>query len=339
MLGQRFRAILKGLMSHFLRAKALLVHGWQSAGLKLWLPLAPNVRGAVWVVISGIFFSLMAVGISAVGQTLASVEIVFFRTAFQLLFITPLLIRGGLTGLRTTRLPLHLLRATMAAFTVQCTFYALTKLPLADVTAISFSRSLFLTVLAVIFLREVVGVRRWSATIVGFIGVLIILQPGQMPAGFNDAEVATVDASLRIAALIAVFGACLSAGMTIIIRMLSSTEANVQIMLFPTLINLLVSTPLAIAFWRTPTLTELAIMAAAAVAGFIGQWCIIEGFRAGEASALAPVSYLRIIYASALGFVFFSQVPTVSTIIGSTIIIAATLFTLHRESLNKKTPH
>lgn len=323
------------MINHIWRTKTLLSKSFHRLKLKVWQPLAPNVQGAVWVALSGIFFSLMAVGISAVGQRLASAEIVFFRTLFQFIFILPLLVRGGVAGLRTNRLRLHLLRACMAAFTVQCTFYALTRLPLADVTAISFSRSLFLTVLAVIFLKELVGAHRWSATIIGFIGVVIILQPGSAQVVPAAGNLTAIEPGLNVAALIAVFGACLSAGMTIIIRMLSSTEANAQIMLFPTAINLLVSAPLAFIFWQTPNSIEIAIIAAAAVAGFVGQWCIIEGFRVGEASALAPVSYLRILYASALGFVFFAQVPTVSTVIGSTIIVAATLYTMHRESVNR----
>lgn len=267
-------------------------------------------------------FTFMALGVRTAGERLPSVEIVFFRTLFQLLFIFPLAVRTGLTGLRTNRVRLHMLRVVLAAMTVQCTFYAFTKLPLADVTAISFSRSLFLTILAIVVLKETVGRHRWTATILGFIGVLFIVQPG---AG-----------SLQIAAVVALLAAFLSACMSITVRMLSSTEQNVQIMLFPALFTLCISAPITAALWTDPTSIEIVTIAAAAVAGFIGQWCMIEGFRVGETSALAPVNYLRILFAGALGYLFFSEIPGINTVVGAGIIVAATLYTLHRETIIAK---
>jgi len=269
-------------------------------------------------------FTFMALGVRTAGERLPSVEIVFFRTIFQLLLIFPLVVRSGLSGLHTNRVRLHALRVLLAAMTVQATFYAFTKMPLADVTAISFSRSLFLTILAIVVLKESVGKHRWSATIIGFVGVLFIVQPG---AG-----------SLQIAAIAALLAAFLSAAMSITVRLLSSTEQNVQIMLFPALFTLVISAPVSAALWQAPTSVEIATIGAAAIAGFIGQWCMIEGFRAGETSALAPINYLRILFAGALGYLFFNEIPGITTIIGASIIVAATLYTLHRESIAGKQP-
>ena len=286
---------------------------------KRWHVLPNNVQGAAWLIVSGLMFTLMSVGIRAAGQRLPSVEIVFLRTAFQLVFIMPMIWQVGISGLRTDRVRLHAFRALLAAMTVQCTFYAFTKLPLTDVTAISFSRSLFLTVLAVVVLKEMVGVHRWSATFLGFIGVIIIVTPGS--------------GTMQFAALVALAGALLSAAMSVTVRMLSSTETNVQIMLFPTLINLAISIPLAAAFWVTPYWSEVAIIAAAAAAGFVGQWCMIEAFRVGEASALAPMNYLRLLFATLFGYLFFHELPGSNTIFGAMLIVAATLYTVHRESV------
>lgn len=304
--------------------------------MKLWKNLPDNARGALWIIMSGLFFSLMAVGVRSAGKHLPSVEIVFFRTVFQLLLISPLIIRSGVASLHTDRFKLHLLRAVLGAATVQCTFYALTQLPLADATAISFSRSLFLTLLAAIILKEAVGRHRWSAALIGFIGVLIVVQPEAITLPTSNDSTPVVGATWQFATIVAVVGALMSAAMSVTLRLLSSTEHNAQIMLFPALLNLLISTPLAMSVWESPAAVDIYIIAAASCAGFCGQWCLIEGFRAGEASALAPINYLRIIYASLFGFIFFGEIPGINTIVGAIIITAAALYIIRRESIRKR---
>lgn len=280
--------------------------------------LSPNVRGALWIVLSSFAFAFMSAGIHAAGERLPSVQIVFFRTLFQLVFLVPLIMRLGVYQLATSRWRLHLLRGLIGAAAIQAGFYALTALPLAEATALTFSRALFLTVFAIIFLGEKVGLHRWTATIVGFVGILVMMRP--------DVN------GIQFAMVVAVFGAACVAGLGILVRMLSQTESNEQIMLFPALINLAISLPLSLMVWTSPTPTEIGIIALAAVAGFVAQWSMIEGFRAGEASAMAPVSYTRLIFATALGYWLFAEVPTQATLLGAALVILATLYTIHREA-------
>ncbi len=267
-------------------------------------------------------FAVMSATVHDLGQRLPSVEIVFFRTVFLLMLLIPIVVRRGVLGMATSRWKLHLLRGCIGAMAIQCGFYAIANMPIADATAITFSRALFITILAIIFLGEKVGIHRWAATIIGFFGILIMLKPGTN--GFS------------VAAIAALAGAALVAGLSILVRILSSTERNEQIMLFSAIINLCVSAPFTWYFWVEPSATDLAILVLAAVTGFGAQWSMIEGFRVGEASALAPISYTRLIFALIIGFVIFGETPGFEMLLGSVIVVAATLYTVHRESIVKR---
>jgi len=282
-----------------------------------------NVRGALWLLLSSLMFALMSTTVHELGQRLPSVEIVFFRTVFLLMLLIPIVVRRGILGMATSRWRLHLFRGLIGAMAIQCGFYAIANMPIADATAITFSRALFITILAMIFLGEKVGIHRWAATIIGFVGILIMLKPGTH--------------GISIAAGAALAGAALVACLSILVRILSSTERNEQIMVFSAVINIFVSAPLTWYFWVKPSATDLAILVLAAVTGFAAQWSMIEGFRVGEASALAPINYTRLIFALIIGFVIFGEVPGFDMLLGSVIVVAATLYTLHRESVVKKT--
>ncbi|MCP5366607.1 MAG: DMT family transporter [Hyphomicrobiales bacterium] len=287
-----------------------------------WQGLSGNLRGALWILLSTLLFSVMAAAVKYAGQRLPSVEIVTFRALAQIVILGPLVLRGGFDGVRTKRPGLHLLRAVMAVGAINFTFYALTHMPLADATAISFSRSLFLTLMAIVFLGETVGRHRWTALAVGFVGVVMILRPGL--AGFEPA------------ALVALAAAALVAGLAITVRVLSRTEPNVLIMIFPATMTLLVTAPMAAAVWLTPTLEEVAVLVVMGVVGVAAQGALVQAFRVGEASALAPIGFVRLVFAVIMGVVLFAEVPDLITVAGSLVIVAGTLYTMHRENLKKR---
>ena len=150
----------------------------------------------------------MVVLIKLLGSRIPSFEIVFFRSIVQLMLLTAVFWRIGFSSLKTSRPLLQALRALIAVLLINCNFYAFTKLPIADVTAIGFSRNLFLALLAVPFLAEKISIHRILATIIGFIGIIIIIRPGQT--------------AFQGAALIALVGAGLGATMMIMIRQIDS---------------------------------------------------------------------------------------------------------------------
>ena len=283
-----------------------------------WRALPGNLRGSLWVGLAVFFFTLMMTVIKLLGARLPVVEILFFRQLVMLGFLAPMLARGFPGALRTERPGLHAFRLLGASVAMLAGFEALVHLPLANATAISFAKALFVTVLATVLLRELVGPRRWAATAVGFAGVLIVVQPSL--AGVNAY------------ALLALLSALAVASVQIALRVLTRTERSITIMGFQAIVLTVLLAPAAAWWWVRPTPLEWVLLIAAGLFATLGQWCNVTGFRAGEAAALAPMDYTRLLFATTLGFIVFQETPGVATFAGAALIIAATLYTLRREA-------
>jgi len=284
--------------------------------------LAANTQGALWVLAAGLFFSIMSVLIKTLGARLDSFEIAFFRALFGLLAVLPFVWQGGLAELKTRYPVKHFVRALIGVIAMFCGFYAITHLTLADSVAFSFTKPLFLIPLAVLFLSEKVRARRWTATAIGFVGAVIMLRPG---------------GEMEPAALIALGGALLVAVVTVLIKQLSATDRPTTILFYFGVFATAVAAVPAAFVWITPTWVELAMMAAVGAVGAFAQHCMIRGFAVGEATAVAPFDYVRLIFAVALGFIFFFEVPDLWTVVGAAVIMGSTLYIAQREaSLGKR---
>jgi drug/metabolite transporter (DMT)-like permease len=280
--------------------------------------LNTNVYGIGWALLAGMLFTVMMALVKTLGSRLPSVEIVFFRSAVQLVVMLAVCSRIGFSSLSTQQPLLQVARALISVFLINCNFYAFTKMSLADVTAIGFSRNLFIVVLAVLFLKERPGILRLLVTVVGFIGILVIVRPG---SGVFEGV-----------ALIALAGACLGACMMTLVRRLTSTDSNMALMTFHSFaVVAAVSVPVSMV-WVTPTANELLLLLAMAVVGILGQWCMIQAFRRGEAMVVAPTSYVRLIYAALFGFILFGEVPDSFTVIGALLIIGSSFFLIMQET-------
>ena len=287
-----------------------------------WRGLPGNARGALWVLLATFFGAMMGALIKNVGQRIPVFEILFIRQICALAIISPVIIRTYDTVLNTKVFNLHFMRGAFAAIAMASGFTALVHLPLAEVTAISFARTLFTTLLAIIFLQEVVGIRRWSVTIVGFIGVLIIIRPGPD--------------NLNVYAFLALFSSMFVAGIMILLRKLSQIDPAPTIMVYQSTFVTLVMAGPAIYLWVVPTWQELALILVIGALMSITQWLNIQGLKSAEAVAVAPVDYARLLFATILGMVFFSEIPTVWTLSGSAIIISCTLYTIRRNAMLKR---
>ena len=211
-----------------------------------WLELPGNLRGAFWQIISNLCFTVMWVTIKTLGSDMHSLEIAFFRCFFGLLItlpflFTPFLIHGQgraevFSAFKTKRPMAIFLRTALGVSGMFCSFYAITRMPLADVTAISFTKTLFTIPLAVLVLNEAVHWRRWSATIIGFIGVLVIVRPG-----FGDFDPVS---------LVALLAAFLVAGVIILIKTLSESEGTGTILFYYGIFSTLLMLLPALAVWR-----------------------------------------------------------------------------------------
>jgi drug/metabolite transporter (DMT)-like permease len=261
---------------------------------------------------------MMALTVKLLGARLDSFQIAFFRAFVGLVALLPFVARGGGGVMVRTRRPvMHLARGVLGAGAMFCGYYALTHLPLADAVAISYARPLFLIVLAVLFLNETVRLRRWSATAVGFLGVLVMMRPG---------------GGVELASLLALAGALMIAVVNVLVKKLAATERPVTILFHFGVISTIATLVPALVVWRGPTPVELLLLVLVGVLGMSAQACMIRGLRLGEATAVMPFDYVRLLIAGVVGFLVFAEVPDRWTLIGAAVIVAAPLYIALREA-------
>ncbi len=287
--------------------------------------LSGNARGALWMIASGLGFTLMALMIKLLGDRLDSFQIAFFRCLIGFLAILPFVVRYGLSSLRTRALKVHLLRGVFGLVAMFASYYAIARMPLASYTALSFTKPLFATVLAVLILQEAVRWRRWTATLVGFAGVLVMVRPG---AGTFDA-----------AALFALADSLSIAFLVTLVKRLPPTETTLIMLFYFGLFSTVSSLPPALFVWQAPTIEEYALLVGIGVLGVLSQSFWIRAYRAGEASVVAPFDYLRLLFAGIAGFLAFSELVDGWTFLGAGIIVVSTVYIARREArMRKATP-
>jgi len=288
------------------------------AWLGWWYALPANLRGALWVLLGSAGFSMMSVLAKTLGQNWSSFQIAFFRCAIALGVMLPLIARAG-PGIFATRvLRFHLWRAAAGITAMMCGFYAVTPLPLATATAITFAKPLFMIFVAVLFLRETVRWRRWLATAVGFLGVVVMVRPGV--AAFDPAMLVALLQALMIALSVAV------------VKKLPAHEPNLTVLAYFGVVSTLVTGAIVPFFWVSPTVEELGLAIAMGAVGLAAQASVIRGFRVAEATAVAPFDYSRLLFATFFGFVIFAEIPDIWTIAGAGIIVASTVYIARREA-------
>lgn len=272
--------------------------------------------------LASIFFSVMALIIKLLGQHLHITQILFIRQLGMIVMVMPAIMGHFPGSLKSNRPGLQILRIGLAVITMLFGFSAVIHLPLADATAISFAKSFFITIFAVIFLKEVVGVYRWSAVAIGFVGVMIMLQPGT--------------AEFSIYSIAALVGAAGAAAIMIILRVLSQKDSVDTIMTWSALgVGLVMAIP-GIYYWQPLATFEWALLAILVVVTYFGQRCNIFAFKHGEASLLASLDYVRLLWTALLGYLVFGDFPGVPTWVGASIVISAAIFVIYRETRRGK---
>jgi len=271
-------------------------------------------------IVAATVFSFMAAMVK-IGSDygLHPIEMIFWRFAFALppLFLW-IALRPGIEVIRTKRPLAHLWRALIGFVAMGFGYYAITLLPLAEATAISFAAPIFATLLSAIFLLETVGWHRWGAVAMGFVGVLVVMQPQNSNLPLNG----------LIVALISAFGvACV----IITIRQISKTERAMTTVFWFTLISA-VATGFVVPFFATSHAWEgWAIMITIAILGGIAQLLLTASLRVAPVVVVAPFDYIQLLWAVGLGWLIWSDMPTIMTGCGAAIIIASGLYTLFRE--------
>lgn len=282
-------------------------------------PAVLPTRAIVLMIASGCCFGVMAILIRYASHSLHAFEIAFFRSFFGALATLPLLMRHGTAGLRTNRPGFYVLRCAIGTVGMLAGFWAIAHLPLAQAIALSYSSPLFVTIGAVIFLGEIVRARRWSAVIAGFIGVLVIVRPGS--DGFTAAS------------LVALIAAASTGTVTISIKFLSRSDPADTIVLLTTWLWVPLTLPAALLVWQMPPANLWPLLVVLGVLGTLGQYFWTHALRLGEASTLAPFSYLQLIVVSVLAWWLFDEALDRYTVLGAAIVIGASLYIARREAV------
>ena len=282
-------------------------------------PSAPNmIQGVLWM----IFSCAMMAGVAALARYLTSdihpYMVVFFRLATAQLCMLPWLFKNGIGALKTDRMTLYVARAAFTLGGMLTWFYAVSIIPITDVVAISFVTPIFATVGAALILRETVRIRRWSATIVGFLGAMIILRPG------------VIEMSLAHWAVLAAAGCAAVTGL--IVQSLSRTEDPTKVVFYVDLYLLPISGVLAWTVWETPPYDLWLGIAMIGPVATLAHVTLVKAMSLADASAILPFDFARLPFAAFLGWLAFGEVSDAWTWIGAAVIFVSSLYIGRREA-------
>ncbi len=280
--------------------------------------LSAPLQGALYMTGAALCFSVMNIAIRIVSAELDPLEIAFFRNFFALLFMLPWLARAGLGALRTVHLGAHVWRAVIGLVAMICWFYSIALLPLAEAVSLNFTVPLFATAGAAIFLGEVVRARRWSATLLGFLGVLIILRPGVT--------------ELSPAMALPVVAAGFMAVSTLLVKSLSRSDSPAAIVLYMNLILTPSSLVPALFIWRWPSWSALALLVLVGLLAAVAHILLTRAYTKADASAVMPFDYARLPFIAVLAFLVFGELPDLWTWIGAAVIAASAIYIARREA-------
>ena len=250
-------------------------------------------------------------------------QVLFMRFFFGMIPIFFLIPRDKIfTFYKTKRPMLHTFRAVSGTIAIIALFVALRNLPLADVISLTFTGPLFVTIMSVIFLSEKVGIRRWSAVLIGFIGMLFIVRPA-----FQE---------MNLYYIFPIIFSLGFANVAISIRSLSKTEPNYLIAFYFSLLALFIGLSTIVNGWIWPTPYEALLFAILGLSGGVANLLLTQSYRLADASLVSPIKYLSLVVAIVAGYLIFSEVPKMMTLFGASLIVVSSFIIFRRESALKK---
>lgn len=279
-------------------------------------------QGVFWAVLTALVSISNDVITKFVGTRLNGLEISFFRFFFSMLTVLPFMVTHGWKAFKTERADLHLWRALIGVAAIALYVFSLIFLPLAEVTVFSFTQPLFFMPIAIIFLKERVSLNRWIACLFGFIGILIVIQPGTL--------------SFKMASFLPMSAAFLFAMLDMLAKKMVSKESTTTLLFYFALGTTLAALVPALYVWQTPTWEELAWLLCLGGGANLIQVCLFRAFAATDASSLVPFRYTELIFASLLGYLFFNELPSMIIYLGASIIIGSTLYLSYSEVQRSK---
>ena len=283
--------------------------------------LSPALLAVLFMVLSGIFATTMHCLIRFATEDSHPFEVAFFRTIFVLLIFLPVVIKNGIASLKSNNVKMQSYRAVVGSIAMLCMFYGLSITELAKATALMFTVPIFATILAIFFLKEIVGIRQWIAMLVGFSGAIIVLRP---------------DIELGFGPLLILCASMMWSASMLMAKKLTQTDTTVSITFWQATGLIPATFILAIQVWEWPTLQQIIMFLFIAVAGTLVHWFLNEALKRADITALLPLDYLRLIWSVSLGFIFFNEIPHVGLWLGSALILGASTYIGIRQAKKKE---
>ncbi|MBC92241.1 MAG: hypothetical protein CMM38_01210 [Rhodospirillaceae bacterium] len=284
------------------------------------LPISAPVKGAFYMILSAFCFAITAGLIRYATREVHPFEAAFLRSFSGLIFMLPLVMRGGLAKISIKRPRLHILRGIISGIGTLMWSSALAVLPVGEAVALNFTAPLFATMMAPFVLHEVVRARRWIACVLGFVGVLIMLRPGL--------EVISVGALLSI-------GSAATIACNMLIIRIISQEDNARTVVFTFSIFTSIVTLLPALFvWETPSWEMLIALVLCGLLATLAHLLLTRAMSIAEMSAIAPLDFVRLLFAAGIGFIWFSEVPDIWTALGAMVITGSAVYIARREALS-----
>ncbi len=276
-----------------------------------------NLAGLLLAVLASFMWSVMTAIGKFIGADLPPFMVAFIYNLISFLILIPWIIHLGPKRLRTAALGHHLLRALAFSVGLLAWFWALPRVQLADMAALSFTSSLFVPIGAVLILGQPSKIWRWVALGFGFLGMLIILRPG-----FGE---------ISVGMLMIIFSSLAMAAMRLISKVIMRADAPLVLVIWQAALNTLFTLPTALTEWQWPSGMEIALLIAMATSGTLQQVFAVWSIRLADFGVIEPVNFLRLVWGVLLGLALFGDIPALSTLAGGTILIFTILYIARRE--------
>ncbi len=281
--------------------------------------LDPTVRGLLWVALSGLLFVLLNAVLRSMSQQLHPMQAQFLRYLGAVVVMLPVALRAGLKACWPRRLGGQFSRGALHTLGLLLWFAALPNIPLADTTAIGFIQPMFIMIGAWLFLREAMRWERWVAALIGFAGVMVVVGP-QLSGNTGWSHLLMLASSPIFAASF------------LLTKTLTRYETINVIVLWQAVTVALFSLPMALWYWQSPSIGLWLLVIVSGVLGVGGHYCQTRGLAIADASPTQSIKFLDLVWATVVGWLFFGDLPTRTTLIGGAIISVSTIWIAQRES-------
>jgi S-adenosylmethionine uptake transporter len=280
--------------------------------------ISAHTIGALWFILSLLSSSINDIISRYTGLYMPTIEVAFFRFLFTVLTLLPFIIYNGLSSIKSEKPLVHIARGVLLYFGITAWTHGLSLVPVVTATVISFTVPLFTLILALLFLNEKVTWQRWLATILGFLGIIIILRPDA--GSFNPYVLVFLISSLGFA------------GIDILNKKYVLQETMLGMLFYSALVTTILSAPGVAYVWVWPSLSDLLLLFILGASANLILFFLLKAFAIEDATALAPYRYLELLISTILGFILLKEIPGIHTFYGAIIIIPTSLFIVYSEN-------